>query len=265
MRSEDTCLPVHALFREITWFTDATHSTLGSEIVTILVSPKRKAFKIHKKLLCDRSDYFSKAFNGRFQEANGEMHCPEDDPTAFGHLVNYFYRNTLPQLPSKSATGDEKDSYYRGLSHLRFLAEKLCMNELSNKAMDTIQDLFRVHKISVHFIGLEKIYRNTHESSKFRKYGLLSCMRSALGRKNTEGDWTEAEKIFSQVPEIAKDYLLFQLKNAGSFKANKLNLDIRGGSKGYEKCFFHTHAEGETCHLGASKRQLEASKASVLA
>jgi hypothetical protein len=265
-RSEDTCLPVLASLRGMKWSTNTAHRTLGTEIATIYVGPKRKAFKIHKKLLCDRSDYFSKAFNSRFQEANGEMHCPEDDPTAFGHLVNYFYRNAVPQLPSKDAPDNEHSEFYEGLSQLFFLAEKLCMNELSNKTMDTIQDYQRVHNKYVTFEGLTIIYRNTHENSKFRMYGLLSSLRVVLGRKITENDLTKAEKIISQVPDIAKDYLLFQMKNAGSLKANKLvNPGIRGSSRGYEKCFFHTHAEGEICHLGVSKRQLQAPKASALA
>jgi hypothetical protein len=196
-RSEDTCLPVLASLRGMKWSTNTAHRTLGTEIATIYVGPKRKAFKIHKKLLCDRSDYFSKAFNSRFQEANGEMHCPEDDPTAFGHLVNYFYRNAVPQLPSKDAPDNEHSEFYEGLSQLFFLAEKLCMNELSNKTMDTIQDYQRVHNKYVTFEGLTIIYRNTHENSKFRMYGLLSSLRVVLGRKITENDLTKAEKIIS--------------------------------------------------------------------
>jgi hypothetical protein len=41
---------------------------MGTEIVTIYVGLKRKAFAMYKKLICDRSSYFSKAFNGGFKE-----------------------------------------------------------------------------------------------------------------------------------------------------------------------------------------------------
>jgi hypothetical protein len=180
------------------------------------------------------------------------MHCPEDDPSTFNHLVNYFYRNALPQPPSKDAS-DEFNTYYTSLEKLFFLAEKLCMNELSNKAMDAIQDAMRVHKKAINLEGLERIYQNAHESSKFRIYGLLSWLRFELGQKITEDALNQVEKILSRVPEIARDYLLFQLKQAGSLKANKrLDPDTRS-ALGYGKCFFHTHAEGETCHLESSE------------
>jgi hypothetical protein len=71
---------------------------LGDEIVTLYVGKKRKKFTLHKKLLCDRRKYFSKAFRGRFQEAqSGKMHLPEDDPDTVFDLVDYLYRGTVPE------------------------------------------------------------------------------------------------------------------------------------------------------------------------
>ena len=63
-------------------------SALGTDIVTIHVGPKRKAFAIHKALICSRSDFFSKAFNGPFKEGvEDAMYLPEDSPNAFSALV----------------------------------------------------------------------------------------------------------------------------------------------------------------------------------
>ena len=47
---------------------DSRPSNLGNKMVTIYVGPKRKEFKIHKKLICGSADYFEKAFNGDFKE-----------------------------------------------------------------------------------------------------------------------------------------------------------------------------------------------------
>jgi hypothetical protein len=225
---------------------------LGNEVVTVHVGPKRKAFTVHKKLLCDRSDYFSKVFNGGFKEANGEMHLPEDNPTTFGHLVNYIYRNTLPQLPSKSPNMDEKFEYSIGLEGLFLLAEKVCMNELSNKTMDAIQDHDRVHKLCSSCYGLESIYQITHENSKLRIYRLLSCMGDYLDQRNTEKDTTEVGDMLLRVPEIARDFVLFQVKHAEPLKANTLPDPESRSTEGYGRCFFHRHAKGERCHLEAS-------------
>jgi hypothetical protein len=246
MRSEYKCLPVLVSFREITSSAKTDYRTLGDEVVTIYVGAKRKAFKIHKKLLCEQSDYFSKAFNGRFQEANGEMYCPEDNPTAFSYFVNYVYWNVLPKLPPKDATDKYEYDYYCGLSGLFFLAEKLCMNELGNKTMDAIQDHQRIYERFISCKGLVDIYRDTHENSKLRAFGLLSYTKNQMNQTNSKKDLAKAEEMLSSVPEIAKDFFLFQLKHT-----KLLDPDVRS-IKGYGKCFFHTHAEGETCHLGAS-------------
>lgn len=80
--------------------------TLGTEIVTIYVGPKRKSFSIHKKLLCSRSEYFDKAFNGGFKESDGTMYLPEDDPEAFDALVVYIYQNRLLNFPSERFSAD---------------------------------------------------------------------------------------------------------------------------------------------------------------
>jgi hypothetical protein len=52
---------------------------LGSEIVTIYLDPKRKKITVHKKLLCDKSSFFDKAFNGPFPEVREGLreyeHC----------------------------------------------------------------------------------------------------------------------------------------------------------------------------------------------
>lgn len=72
---------------------------LGDEIVTLYVGPKRKKFTVHKKLLCDRYEYFSKAFHGNFQEAQeGVMHLPDDDADAVSSLVDFLYRGTVPKI-----------------------------------------------------------------------------------------------------------------------------------------------------------------------
>jgi hypothetical protein len=60
--------------------------SLGEDIVILYVGTKRQKYQIHKKLLCDRSSFFQKAFSSEsnFKEAvESIMHLPEDDPTTF--------------------------------------------------------------------------------------------------------------------------------------------------------------------------------------
>jgi hypothetical protein len=161
--------------------TNTAHRAFGTDIVTIYVGAKRKTFKLHKNLLCDRSDYFSKALNGGFQKGQAEMYLPEDDPTPFGHLVNYFYRDALPQFPCNQYPGNPEgcgNYVVRILCALFFLAEKLCMNELSNKTLDTIQDLFKEYHRTFDGEEIRSIYSSTHQKSKLRMYVALKYLSS---------------------------------------------------------------------------------------
>jgi hypothetical protein len=57
----------------------------------------RERFRLHKKLLTSRSEYFDKAFNGPFEEAKkGRIELLEDNPAAFALFVNWLYGGQLP-------------------------------------------------------------------------------------------------------------------------------------------------------------------------
>jgi hypothetical protein len=59
---------------------------------SLIVSPKAKNLFIHKKLLCDRCEYFSNAFNSGFKEANSEfMTFPDDAEEAFTTFITWLY------------------------------------------------------------------------------------------------------------------------------------------------------------------------------
>jgi hypothetical protein len=50
---------------------------------------KEKVWFLNEALLCERCDYFKKAFRSGFAEARaGIMRMPEDDPEVFGDFVD---------------------------------------------------------------------------------------------------------------------------------------------------------------------------------
>ncbi|KAK6615871.1 hypothetical protein H4I95_01023 [Botrytis cinerea] len=70
--------------------------SLGLEIVTLIVGPKRKEFAVHKKLICDSCDYFNKAFCGPFLEgAEGKIYLPEDSSDAVALFIEWLYRQVV--------------------------------------------------------------------------------------------------------------------------------------------------------------------------
>jgi hypothetical protein len=217
---------------------------LGNEIVKLYVGKKRKEFTIHKKLLCDRADFFSKAFNGGFQEAKkGEMYLPEDEPDHFACLVDFLYRGTAPEAARGS----------HGASHLRrfyAFAEKLCLLELMDKTIDSIKA--NHCELKTAFLGgnIEFIYTRTHEKSRLR---LLCVAEAAFRMKQHAGDEERGATyvaIFDTAPEFFRDMFCFQTKY-GKELQNSTGSWMAGLSK-LDPCIFHCHGEDAPCYLKES-------------
>lgn len=97
----------------------------------LYVGSKRKEFVAHKKLLCDGSEYFRKAFTSGFKEGiEGVMYLPEDDLDVVALLVDFLYRGAIPRPNEKAGA--------KWLRELYYFAEKLRMPELMDKLMDAI-------------------------------------------------------------------------------------------------------------------------------
>ncbi|KFY10005.1 hypothetical protein V491_07847 [Pseudogymnoascus sp. VKM F-3775] len=72
---------------------------MGDDIVTVYVGPREKRYSIHKALLTSQSEYFEKALNGKFREADEQtIRLPEDSPDAFDLLIGWLYQNQIPVL-----------------------------------------------------------------------------------------------------------------------------------------------------------------------
>lgn len=70
---------------------------MGDQSVIIFVGPERKRYLIHKTLLTNQSEYFDKALNGPFKEADEQsIYLEEETPAAFDLLVGWLYQNSIP-------------------------------------------------------------------------------------------------------------------------------------------------------------------------
>src|SRR4051812_28703059 len=99
-----------------------------------LVGPEKKSFLVHKNTICDAVEAFAKMFRGAFKEAEtNRTEFPEDDPDAFGLLIQWCYRgDCLPEFGD--STGPEE---CRKRIRLYCLAEKYCLpRSLMDESMD---------------------------------------------------------------------------------------------------------------------------------
>lgn len=64
--------------------------------VKIIVGADKVSWTLHENVLCHFSEYYKKAFQGPFREAEEkEMVLEDDDPDVFGHFVDFIYRQGL--------------------------------------------------------------------------------------------------------------------------------------------------------------------------
>jgi hypothetical protein len=74
---------------------------MGGDIVNLFVGPERKRYAIHKNLLTKESDYFDKALNGAFKEAEDQsIDLPEESPATVDLLVGWLYQDKIPVVGS---------------------------------------------------------------------------------------------------------------------------------------------------------------------
>ncbi|KAH7363920.1 hypothetical protein BKA65DRAFT_571959 [Rhexocercosporidium sp. MPI-PUGE-AT-0058] len=229
--------------------------SLGIELVNIYVGkdPNRKQFVIHKKLICDKVDFFHKAFISGFKENEGTMDLPDETPEVFGMFVAWLYRSD-----SEVGKFTTKEQYI-GIFNLYFFAEKLCIEDLQNRLIDHIRltaspleedgDAACVPWITIGFAAV--IFKNTSAESPLRSYCVHELAWRLWGfRDSTMPASSNISTIFalwSQQDDLVKSF--FDFLRASPNDIDSLWDDMMDGE--LTECMFHRHGVGEVCYLKA--------------
>ncbi|KAL8854928.1 MAG: hypothetical protein Q9221_000435 [Calogaya cf. arnoldii] len=72
-------------------------------LVKITVGPE-KTFYAYKEQLCSKSDFFNAACHGAFQESNGTVDLPEQDPDIVNYFIHWISTGTLRGLYNPTLT-----------------------------------------------------------------------------------------------------------------------------------------------------------------
>jgi len=229
---------LHSSRRQETSKLTSRISNLGTDFVTIYVGKERKEYNIHKKVICDTADYFSKAFTGAFQEREGVMNLPEESPDAFGLFVDWLYKGIVPSVPSQK--------HLERLFKLYVFAEKLCLIELANKAMDKIKNLSECYPSAKTTTAMASYaFQNTFTDSPLRHWAVQDFVRH-LDERRLPG-----------IPNarLSEDLNHLCLKNddffEGYFSFLRMNdhEELPNPRENQSNCDFHRHRAEQTCYL----------------
>jgi hypothetical protein len=226
----------------------------GFEIVDLHVGPASgwKVFRVHKKLLCDKIPYFSKMFNSDFAEAkNNSASFPEDSVEAFDLLIEWVYTDLLRRYTYE--TGDIETWQFLPLYTL---AERLCLPQLQDTAMDMLRASELASNIALQLHNMIDAYEHTQEGSGYRRYVLHSLLH-ILSFPDDEAlqTWNNKDvvEMLKECPDMDMDYMAMIRTHLRQTPPRK-PVDPRKGNA----CVYHSHKIDEQCLLKPKKGEAEA-------
>jgi len=78
------------------------HSDVAmGKVVTIIIGPEKKAYFVHKGLICYYSEYFRTAYNGRWKEVEDGVSLDMVEPVVFNIFLHWLYMQRLPDTLSE--------------------------------------------------------------------------------------------------------------------------------------------------------------------
>ena len=115
---------------------------------------------------------------------------PEDSPGAFSLYIDWLYRGSVPT--------SNTEAHVKHLYELYFLANKLCLIELEDKTMDTIQDMAKKYDLKDELIRpslVVAVIQNTPKKTEgLRRFCIYQMAWVYLSRWiNEEGEDDQSE------------------------------------------------------------------------
>ncbi|KAK3393801.1 hypothetical protein B0H63DRAFT_28572 [Podospora didyma] len=250
----------------------------GCETVMVLVGQEQREFVLHKKLLCDTSNFFrenveaiqkrdssssappSSAAASPFPE-DGEdddiLWLPAESADMFEIFVLWLYQRRafhrfLDTAVQKSSQGQRRSLRFN-LIRLHLFAAIIGLPALQDVAVDALQDMY-LHlnwDMSPPFIAFIYGECHTEQAFRLRKWAVAMLAWTLYGSETTLALTNQFDRLFAAYPTLAEEYKKHLEKMAGSkadvrFKNPQLRLPVnklRNGERffGFRQCSFHSH------------------------
>ncbi|KAL8887254.1 MAG: hypothetical protein Q9192_006353 [Flavoplaca navasiana] len=201
----------------------------SDEVVTILVGPEKAPFRIHKGLLCSKSEYFRAAFKGSSKESTeNNIHLTDDSPEIFQFYAALIYTE------KPAASWDQEQLSMDVCCRLYVLADKLGSEDIQNVVMDLIHkrcadDYFDITDADT----VNYVFDNTLPGS---------CLRAILTGATFELDIETCPELVNTAPEFLYEVLkIFSNRLKRKLMDEEKPLDM-------DRCkTYHVHANGRSC------------------
>ncbi|GME65788.1 Btb poz domain containing protein [Neofusicoccum parvum] len=146
---------------------------LDGEALTVLVGEDKKAFFVHRKLICEFSSFFRAACNGPWKESEeGIVTLPEDGPEEFGIYLKWLYTNELIDKNASTENDAHGNPYQIGrpntLARAYVIGDKIQDILFKNAAIGAL--IQQISTTKSYPTGLAQyVYENTPEKSPLRR------------------------------------------------------------------------------------------------
>ncbi|KAI1391853.1 BTB/POZ protein [Hypoxylon trugodes] len=176
----------------------------SEEYSDLIITCRGKQYKVHKAVVCPRSEFFATACRGNFKEArDGRIDLPEDDPAIVEKMIFYLYN--LDYTTSQTTTPSL-------VVHARVyaLAEKYLIGGLKATALTKFRAI--VDNISSSSdeqrLDFAKAAREVYTSTVDVDTGLRDVILETLHKNPKFLDQKECRSILKELPTLTYDLLM---------------------------------------------------------
>jgi hypothetical protein len=228
-------------------------SSLGFDMVDVFVGPAKQRFHVHRKLLCSKSDYFQKMFEGAFKEGIDQAATlPEEDPDLFALLIHWVYTGCLKPIDINQyqTSADPDSDAFLDRIKLYGYAEKIClpllMDYIMTNLMAAYDKLRKYPSLKTAIAAFEISFPDSH-IRKFMSQSVAWYIADAstYNKAKIARDPADVAQAMAECQDLAVDVIKHLSGLNSTSVSNPLNAS---------KCDFHQHKfVGECAYKNASE------------
>lgn len=163
---------------------------------TILVGPKKTAYKVPEGLLTMHSPVFERMCSAPFLESTQRViNLPEDEPDVFDYFFDWIHSVT-PQVGFENGA--------EAVFHLAIFAEKYQICHLKNQLSDIIQKAWNQEILNSKTVN--QVYSNVPDGAIIRQLCSWVLRKQVVRQGRTRRSYEEYDSVFISHSDLGRDF-----------------------------------------------------------